>query len=117
MRDDWPDEEIHLFGPGVDSGTFDYFTEAIVGESGASRGDYTSSEDDNVLVQGVTADRQALGFFGFAYYEENRDRLKVVGVADEGTDTFITPSPASVGDGTYKPLSRPLFIYSPARRS
>ena len=111
LRDDWPDREIYLFGPGVDSGTFDYFTEAIVGESGASRGDYTSSEDDNVLVQGVASDRLALGFFGFAYYEENRDKLKVVGLADVGTDTFVKPTSVSVGDGTYKPLSRPLFIY------
>lgn len=105
----WPDEEIHLYGPGVASGTFDYFTEAIVGESGASRGDYTASEDDNVLVQGITGDKYAMGFFGLAYYEENKDKLKLVAV-DNGSGAVL-PSPQTVEDGTYAPLSRPIFIY------
>ena len=114
IRTGWPDREIHLFGAGVDSGTFDYFTEAINGKEKASRGDYTSSEDDNVIVQGVAGDRDALGYFGFAYYEENRDKLKLVPVDDEKADNGagpIAPSPESVTNGTYRPLSRPLFIY------
>ncbi len=86
----WPDEEIHLFGPGVASGTFDYFTEAIVGKSGSSRGDYTASEDDNVLVQGVSGDKYGLGFFGLAYYEENSDKLRMVAV--DGGEGCIEPS-------------------------
>ena len=114
IRPEWPDQEIHLFGAGVDSGTFDYFTEAINGAEGASRGDYTSSEDDNVLVQGVSRDEGALGYFGFAYYIENSDTLKIVAIDDENDANGagpIAPSPASVGDGLYQPLSRPLFIY------
>jgi phosphate transport system substrate-binding protein len=115
IREGWPDREIHLFGAGVDSGTFDYFTEVIVGKSGQSRGDYTSSEDDNVIVQGVSGDENALGYFGFAYYEENRDRLKLVAV-DDGDDSNgmgpIAPSPETVANGTYQPLSRPIFIYA-----
>jgi len=114
IRADWPEEEIHLFGPGVDSGTYDYFTEAIVGEEHSSRGDFTSSEDDNVLVQGVATDVRALGFFGLAYYTENSDKLKIVPV-DDGDDSNgaggIIPSLTTVGNGTYQPLSRPLFIY------
>lgn len=110
IRPDWPDEELHLFGPGVASGTFDYFTEAIVGESGASRGDYTASEDDNVLVQGVSTDEYALGFFGLAYFEENADKLKLVPV-QEGDASPVEPSTQTVMEGTYSPLSRPLFIY------
>ncbi|NJW51699.1 PstS family phosphate ABC transporter substrate-binding protein [Salinimicrobium oceani] len=105
----WPDEEIHLFGPGVASGTFDYFTEAIVGKSGSSRGDYTASEDDNVLVQGVSGDKYGLGFFGLAYYEENSDKLKMVPV--DGGEGCVEPSTETVSNGTYAPLSRPLFIY------
>ena len=115
VRAGWPDTEIHLFGPGADSGTFDYFTEIIVGEEDASRGDFTSSEDDNVLVQGVSTDKQALGFFGYAYYEANRDRLKIVPVDDgDGSNGngAIAASPDSVRDGTYQPLSRPIFIYT-----
>ena len=114
VRTGWPDEEIHLFGPGVDSGTYDYFTKAIVGEEHASRGDFTSSEDDNVLVQGIATDRLALGFFGFAYYAENSARLGLVKIDDEQADNGagpIAPSPTTVGDGTYQPLSRPIFIY------
>lgn len=114
IRSGWPDEEIHLFGPGVDSGTFDYFTKAIVGEEGASRGDFTSSEDDNVLVQGVSTDRLALGFFGYAYYAENKGRLKLVPIDDLNDDNGsgpVKPSPETVAGGTYQPLSRPVFIY------
>jgi len=114
IRDGWPNREIHLFGAGVDSGTFDYFTEAVVGKEGQSRGDYTSSEDDNVIVQGVAGDEFALGYFGYAYYEENKDKLKLVPI-DDGNDANgkgpIAPSPETVKDGTYAPLSRPIFIY------
>ena len=114
IRPDWPDKEIHLFGPGVDSGTFDYFTEAIVGKAQASRGDYTSSEDDNVLVQGVATDPFALGYFGVAYYEQNKDKLKLVAIDDERTENGagpMFPTREHVADGTYQPLARPIFIY------
>jgi phosphate transport system substrate-binding protein len=114
IREGWPDAEVHLFGAGVDSGTYDYFTQAIVGEEHKSRGDFTSSEDDNVLVQGVSGDKHSLGFFGFAYYAENKDKLKLVpiddGKADNGAGP-IAPSLETVADGTYQPLSRPIFIY------
>jgi phosphate transport system substrate-binding protein len=114
VRPGWPDREIHLFGAGVDSGTFDYFTEAVVGKTDASRGDYTSSEDDNVIVQGVSGDENALGYFGFAYYEQNREKLKLVAI-DDGDDSNgkgpIAPSVETVKNGTYRPLSRPIFIY------
>jgi phosphate transport system substrate-binding protein len=109
IRPEWPNEEIHLFGPGVASGTYDYFTEAVVGESGSSRGDFTASEDDNVLVQGVAGDKLGLGFFGLAYFEENMDKLKLVGV--DGGQGVVSPSLETVSNGTYSPLSRPLFIY------
>jgi phosphate transport system substrate-binding protein len=109
VRASWPDREIHLFGAGVDSGTYDYFTEAITGKEGASRGDFTSSEDDNVLVQGVAGDELAFGFLPFAYYHENRSRLKLVAVnAGKGA---VAPSFDTIRNGTYAPLSRPLFIY------
>lgn len=109
VRPNWPDKELHLYGPGVDSGTYDYFTEVIVGESGKSRGDFLASEDDNVLVQGVASDPLALGYFGLAYYQENADRLKLVPIdAGEGP---VLPSHESIVKGIYKPLSRPLFIY------
>jgi len=114
IRPEWPDQEIHLFGAGVDSGTFDYFTEAIVGKEGQSRGDYTSSEDDNVIVQGVSGDANALGYFGFAYYEQNKDKLKLVPIDDGDSANGagpIAPSPETVSNGTYRPLSRPIFIY------
>lgn len=114
IRPEWPNEELHLYGPGVESGTYDYFTEAIVGESHSSRGDYTASEDDNVLVQGVSTDLYALGFFGYAYYEENKGKLKAVPVDDQNEENgkgAILPSLETVKDGTYAPLSRPLFIY------
>ena len=114
IRNEWPDQEIHLFGPGVESGTYDYFTEAIVGKSHSSRGDYTASEDDNVLVQGIKSDKNALGFFGLAYYVENTDKLKLVGI-DDKDDTNgkgpILPSEETVKNKTYSPLGRPLFIY------
>jgi phosphate transport system substrate-binding protein len=109
VRSGFPDKDLKLYGPGTDSGTFDYFTEAIVGEEDASRPDYTASEDDNVLVQGVEGDPGALGYFGFAYYEENADRLKLLGV-DGGTGC-IQPSVETIENQTYAPLSRPLFIY------
>lgn len=109
IRAEWPNEEIHLFGPGVASGTYDYFTEAVVGKSGSSRGDFTASEDDHVLVQGIVGDKYSLGFFGLAYYTENKDKLKLVGV-DNGK-AVVKPSLETVSNGTYSPLSRPLFIY------
>jgi phosphate transport system substrate-binding protein len=109
IRPEWPDEEIHLFGPGVASGTYDYFTEVIVGKSGSSRGDFTASEDDNVLVQGVAGDKFSLGFFGLAYYEENKDKLKLVSI-DNGAGP-VYPSLETVSNGSYSPLSRPVFIY------
>jgi phosphate transport system substrate-binding protein len=114
IRAEWPDEEIHLFGAGTDSGTYDYFTEAIVGEEGASRGDFQASEDDNVLVQGIANDSLALGFFGLAYYAENTDKLKLVAVDDEDPsngDGPILPGEETVNNGTYQPLARPIFIY------
>ncbi|HWB75145.1 MAG TPA: PstS family phosphate ABC transporter substrate-binding protein [Nannocystaceae bacterium] len=114
VRPDWPDVELHLFGAGVDSGTYDYFTLATVGVEHASRGDYTSSEDDNMLVQGVASDKHALGFTGYAYYIENRDKLKLIPVDDRDAtngDGPIAPSFESVLGGTYQPLSRPIFVY------
>lgn len=114
IRKEWPDEEIHLFGAGVESGTYDYFTEVIVGKSHSSRGDFTASEDDNVLVQGVSSDKYALGFFGLAYFEENMDKLKVIGIDDGKDDNgagAILPSIETVKNKTYAPLGRPLFIY------
>ena len=109
IRPNWPQLPIRLYGPGTDSGTFDYFTEAVNGESGASRPDYTASEDDNVLVQGISGDENALGFFGYAYYIENQDNLKIVPI-DEG-DGPVAPTAQSINDGTYSPLSRPIFVY------
>ena len=109
VNSDWPDEELKLYGPGTDSGTFEYFTEAICGESRASRSDYTASENDNALVRGVAADKGALGYFGFAYYAENKERLKLLSV--KNGDDCVEPSEKTVRDGTYFPLSRPLFIY------
>jgi phosphate transport system substrate-binding protein len=109
VRSNWPERPLKLFGAGADSGTFDYFTEAIVGKAKASRGDFTASEDDNVLVQGIANDTNALGFFGFAYYVENQDKLKAVPI--DGGKGPVSPSPKTVEDGTYQPLSRPIFIY------
>jgi phosphate transport system substrate-binding protein len=113
IRSSFPNAPLKLFGPGTASGTFDYFTEAIVGKSKSSRGDYTASEDDNVLVQGVTRDKNAIGYFGYAYYEENKGKLKAVPI--DGGKGAILPSPQAVQNGTYTPLSRPLFIYVNAK--
>jgi phosphate transport system substrate-binding protein len=109
VRPEFPGAEIQLYGPGTDSGTYDFFTEAVVGELGASRTDFQASEDDNVLVQGVTGDRYALGFFGLDYLERNRERLGVVEV-DNG-DGCVQPSRETIRDGRYAPLTRDLFIY------
>lgn len=109
VRAEWPNEPIKLYGPGADSGTFDYFTEEINGETGNIRADYTASEDDNVLVTGIAGDEYSLGFFGYAYYVENKDKIKVVPV--DGGKGPITPSPETIENGTYAPLSRPLFLY------
>ena len=109
VRAEWPAEEIKLYAPGTDSGTFDYFTEEINGKSGVIRPDFIGSEDDNVLVQGIAGDKNALGFFGFAYYEENKDKLKIVKI-DNGNGA-IEPTFDTIKDGSYAPLSRPLFIY------
>lgn len=109
IRSEWPDTEIKLYGPGTDSGTFDYFTDAINGEEGATRSDYTPSEDDNVLVQGVAGDKGALGYFGYAYYFENKDKLKVVPI--DGGNGAVAPDDETINNGTYEPLSRPIFIY------
>jgi phosphate transport system substrate-binding protein len=110
----WPDAPIKLFGPGADSGTFDYFTEAIVGKSKSSRGDFTASEDDNVLVQGVSRDVNGLGYFGYAYYIENKDKLKAVPIVNEKGQP-VEPSMEAVLKGTYSPLARPIFIYVNAK--
>jgi phosphate transport system substrate-binding protein len=107
----WPDEKLTLFGPGADSGTFDYFTEAVVGKAKSSRGDYTASEDDNVLVQGVQGDVHALGYFGFAYYAANPNKLKALAVDWGKGQGCVKPSLEAVLAGTYNPLARPLFIY------
>jgi phosphate transport system substrate-binding protein len=106
----FPDEPLRLYGPGTDSGTFDYFTGAIVGEEGESRADYQASEDDNVIVEGVAGDEGALGYFGFSYFEENAQRVRAVEV--DGGDGCVAPSVETAQDGTYAPLSRPLFVYA-----
>ena len=107
----WPDAPIKLFGAGADSGTFDYFTEAVVGKAKSSRGDYTASEDDNVLVQGVSRDVNAIGYFGYAYYAENTGKLKAVPIIEKAGKPAVLPSEESVIKGTYQPLSRPIFVY------
>lgn len=109
LRSEWPDKPIRLYGPGTDSGTFDYFTETIVGESGESRSDYTASENDNVLIQGIAGDINSLGYFGYAYYAENSEILKIVPI-DSGNGPVI-PTDQTINTGQYAPLSRPLFIY------
>ena len=111
----WPDAPIKLFGPGADSGTFEYFTEATVGKAKSSRGDYTASEDDNVLVQGVSRDVNAFGYFGYAYYAENKTRLKALPIVNPKTGVAVEPSEESVIKATYQPLSRPIFIYVKAK--
>ena len=112
IRSSFPDVSLKLFGPGTDSGTFEYFTEAINGRARASRSDYQASEDDNVLVQGVSGERGGMGYFGYSYYTENRSRLNAVQIRNPKTDRCVTPGVASVHNNTYKPLSRPLFIYA-----
>tara|TARA_B110000305_G_scaffold185549_1_gene206523 strand:+ start:284 stop:1231 length:948 start_codon:yes stop_codon:yes gene_type:complete len=109
VREGWPHEKLNLYGPGTASGTYDYFSEAICGKKVGTRADYTASEDDHILVQGIATDKTGLGFFGLAYYEENKDKLKLVGV-DNGSGA-ITPTMGTVSNGTYAPLSRPIFIY------
>lgn len=114
VRAGFPDRDLRLYGAGTDSGTYDYFTTAITGEEGASRGDFTASEDDNVLVQGLAGDVNGLGFIPYSYYSENQDKLKLLGVDDENPDNgegCIRPGAETVQDGTYQPLSRPEFIY------
>ena len=113
VRAGWPADTIKLFGPGADSGTFDYFTEVINGKAKQSRSDYTQSEDDNALVTGIAGDKNALGYFGFAYYEENRNKLKVVPI--DGGDGCVTPSLETIAAGSYTPLARPLYIYPSAQ--
>jgi phosphate transport system substrate-binding protein len=107
----WPDAPMKLFGAGADSGTFEYFTEAVVGKAKSSRGDFTASEDDNVLVQGVSRDVNALGYFGYAYYAENMNRLKGVPIVNPKTGKAVEPSGANVENASYQPLSRPIFVY------
>ncbi len=109
VNPDWPNEEIKMYAPGVDSGTFDYFTEAINGDGGVSRGDFVASEDDNVLVQGVSGDKYSIGYFGYAYYVENQDKVKVVPI--DGGNGCVAPTDDAINNGSYAPLSRPLFIY------
>jgi phosphate transport system substrate-binding protein len=109
VRSDWPNEPIRLYGPGTDSGTFDYFTETINGKSGASRPDYTANEDDNALVRGISGDLNSLGYFGYAYFAANQDKLKLVAV--DGGNGPVLPTPMTINNGTYAPLSRPIFIY------
>jgi phosphate transport system substrate-binding protein len=113
VRSTWPDQPLKLFGAGSDSGTFDYFTEAVVGKAKASRGDYTASEDDNTLVQGISNDKHALGYIPYAYYEPNKKRLKAVAV--DGGHGPVLPSRDTVESGAYQPLSRPMFIYVNAK--
>src|SRR5918999_2924573 len=109
VRPGWPDEPIHLYGPGVDSGTFDYFTEVVNDEAQASRGDFTASENDNVLVQGIAGDPNSLGYFGYAYYIENQNQLKAVAI--DGGSGCVEPTEETINNGAYAPLSRPIFIY------
>ena len=111
----WPDAPVKLFGAGADSGTFEYFTEAMVGKAKSSRGDYTASEDDNVLVQGVSRDVNAIGYFGYAYYAENTKKLKALPIVNPKTGKAVEPSAANVENGTYAPLSRPIFVYVKAK--
>ena len=111
----WPDAPLKLFGAGADSGTFDYFTEAVTGKSKSSRGDFTASEDDNVLVQGVAQDTNALAFFGYAYYAENTTRLRAVPIVEKAGKGAVLPSETTVLNGSYQPFSRPIFIYINAK--
>lgn len=111
VNPEFPDAPISLYGAGADSGTFDYFTEAVVGKAKSSRGDFTASEDDNVLVQGIAQDVNAIGYFGFAYYFENRGKLKALAIRRTADGDAVSPTPETVIDGSYMPLSRPLFVY------
>ena len=111
----WPDAPMKLFGAGADSGTFDYFTEAIVGKAKSSRGDFTASEDDNVLVQGVSRDVNSLGYFGYAYYAENSKKIRAVPIVEKAGKPAVLPSMETVINGTYQPLARPIFIYISAK--
>lgn len=111
VRPEWPNLEIKLFAPGTDSGTFDYFTETINGKEKASRSDFTASEDDNMLVQGVAGNKGSLGYFGYSYYAENQDKLKLVAIDGGKGSGPVSPSEKAIIDGSYKPLSRPLYIY------
>ncbi len=110
VRAGWPDRDIELFGPGSDSGTFDYFTKVVNGEEQLCRSDFMQSEDDNVLVKGVSGDKDSLAFFGYVYYKENAEKLKIVPVSYKG-ESAVTPDETTINNGTYKPLSRPIFIY------
>jgi phosphate transport system substrate-binding protein len=112
VRQGFPNVELKLFGPGTDSGTFEYFTEAINGRARASRTDFQASEDDNVLVQGVAGERGAMAYFGYSYYNENRNRLRAVQVRNPKTGQCVTPNVQTVHNSSYKPLSRPLFVYA-----
>jgi phosphate transport system substrate-binding protein len=112
VRTSFPDVPLKLFGPGTDSGTFDYFTEVINGRARASRSDYLASEDDNILVQGVSGERGGLGYFGYSYFDENRDKLKALQIVNPKTNKCVAPSVESTHANEYKPLSRPLFIYA-----
>ncbi len=107
----FPDAELKLYGAGADSGTFDYFTEAVVGKAKSSRGDFTASEDDNVLVQGISSDVNAIGYFGFAYFYENREKLKALAIQPSADQPAVAPTPETVIDGSYLPLARPMFVY------
>ena len=109
VRPDWPDDDMEMYAPGVDSGTFDYFTETVNGEGGASRGDFTASEDDNLIIQGVSGGKNSVGYLGYSYYIENSDKLKAVEI--DGGSGCVSPSDEVINNGTYAPLSRPLFIY------
>ena len=116
VREGWPNEEIRIYAPGTDSGTFDYFKEVVVGKTGASlRSDMSTSEDDNVLVTGVSGTPNSVGFFGVAYYEENKDKLKSIAIVNPKTGDAVSPTPETIENGTYAPFSRPLFIYVNSR--
>jgi phosphate transport system substrate-binding protein len=111
VNPEWPDQPLELFGAGTDSGTFDYFTEAINGQARRSRSNYSPSENDNILVSGVTGNKYSMGYFGFAYYVTSADKLKALKIIAEGSETGVAPTPETVENGTYTPLSRPLFLY------
>nr|WP_223836749.1 PstS family phosphate ABC transporter substrate-binding protein [Paenibacillus oceani] len=111
VRAGWPDQPIKLYGPGTASGTFEYFTEAVNGKAKESRSDFTPSEDDNVLVKGVTGDKNAMAYFGYAYYLENKDKLKALAIKVDDNAPAIAPTAKTIEDGTYKPLSRQIYMY------